>query len=243
MRGGYGKIFGNKGNLVIEGIYKTSEGPIPFSVSLPVRGIPDGPVNIRDPKIGRALKRSEPIIVESVKQQKLARAIKELVDRTRLGDQNAMAMLRSIRIQAEKGNPQAQQSRKLIIKYLKKYPATQDRYDTIGIDRPAERLRRKFSNSVNSGIRMLCRSCLPILSCAGIVEANKPQVKSQIARINGEDLDAYRKGLQDWKEAASSSLPWMKLGGVVGFIRELNATRKGGAISKLSPMAGWELGE
>lgn len=243
MKGGIGKIFGKNGNLVVQGLYRTNQGTIPFDVQLPVRGIPDGPVDLTNPRIARAISKSETVIVQSVKQQKLQRAIKELVDRTRLGDQVAMAMLLTIRKRAEKGDPQAERSRRLVLAYIKKHPATQTQLDEIGFEKTAGRLRRRFAQGFNSGIQALCRCCLPFLACAGIVESSKGEVQSKLARINGEEREDYSKGLKNWRKAQSSPQPWTRLGGVVGLIRELNATRKGGPISKLSPMAAWELGE
>lgn len=243
MRGGIGKVFAKDGNLIVQGLYKTNQGPIPFSVELPARGIKDGPVNLNNPKIGRLLASSEPAIRRAVQKTKLEKAAKEIVERTRLGDQVAMALMLRIRQRAEQGCPTASASRKAIVTYIKKHPATQPSLSRIGIERQTNRLRRALAAGFNHGISILSKTTAPLLACVGVVERKKGEIKEAIRKLDGESAAAYQKGLSDWKYAEASHNPMIKLGGAVGFIRALNKTRKGGSIRRISPMAAWELGE
>ncbi len=51
-----------------------------------------------------------------------AEGVRQIVERARAGDQVAMALIDQTRQQAERGNKKAQQSRKLIQRYLNKNP-------------------------------------------------------------------------------------------------------------------------
>lgn len=103
-----------KGKLHIIGVCLTPLGAVPFSHCSKVQGdVPDGPVPLRPnddmhPALGKALAKAEGPLMFQVEKERIKKAACELVDRSRLGDQNATAMLISIRENA--GNAKHKES-------------------------------------------------------------------------------------------------------------------------------------
>lgn len=139
--------FVKKGRLFIIGVCLSPMGAVPFQHSAKVQGdLPDGPVPVRPtddmhPALGKALAKAEGPLMFQVEKERIKKAVSELVDRSRLGDQNATAMLISIRQNAEnpeyKDRERAKCSYDYAMAYVKKKPNTRETTIAGSFDGPA----------------------------------------------------------------------------------------------------------
>ncbi len=117
--------FVRKGRLCVIGVAETDYGPVPFSFSESVTSAPEGPVDfggdLAESSQDRArFNRKKTKAKVDIAQVRLA--VESVVLRARQGDQNAMALLRQVAINAKRGFHRAKFALKIATDYIKKHP-------------------------------------------------------------------------------------------------------------------------
>jgi hypothetical protein len=119
------------GRLCAVGLVLTPEGYVPFAWSslIDVAEGENPPANgvvgfdSDDPQIRATFDAGAEDMRDQIELQTIRAASESLVRRARIGDQNAMATIRCIAEESEKGSERAQTSRRAIENYIAKYPA------------------------------------------------------------------------------------------------------------------------
>lgn len=125
------------GKLTIVGLCPCTSGVVPFTFKAKIEGeMPDGPVHLGSPNLHPAivkiLDKSEGAIMFQVEAARMEAAAHDLVDRARLGEQNAQATLIQIREAAQSDNPRAKAAYEMCVNYANKQPLSQS---LVGPDR------------------------------------------------------------------------------------------------------------
>ena len=203
-------------------------------------------------------------------EAKLQKACRELVERAKLGDQNAEAILIQTRENAQKGNPLAVKSHRMMLAYAKH---TED-------DRPGlpPKMGGRFSSAlatlrdamtnVRHPIQYLksIRTNVPQVGLSLRDSANSAQAVSKGPTINDTTIEGTAQTFKS-EEAqktflaavdASGNVAQLKslstskdpeilqaiqTGYVMGLARRFQTVRAGGPIAIYSKLAAWELGE
>lgn len=185
---------------------------------------------------------------------------KQLVERSRAGDQNAMAILYKVGENARAGDPKAKQSYDLIMKYIKDHPNGSDPLILGAEAKQALGVLKDPSNDDPDIIDVLCS--LPIIGnglaiqTACILLGNGPawtkaRVKQVDSNIPGGEQDIFRFGYSDGvqsKQPLANKLPqksvgYLCAGHCIGIARRIQLARlKQVPVSIISPEVGWELG-
>src|SRR5882672_4652293 len=112
-----------EGRLCIVGLHDSKEvGLIPFTHTIEVgKDIPDGPVDFGaedlDEKLSKAIDDARQPMLATIEKQKMQMTAEQLVERARVGDQNAVAMISAIRAGATKGVKRAKIAFKMLADY------------------------------------------------------------------------------------------------------------------------------
>jgi hypothetical protein len=196
----------------------------------------------------------------------------ELVTRSRLGDQVAMAQMCLVREHAEKGHPGAKRSMAALTNYVKRHPieSTSRFGDEIRRDNEADRLAElMFATMGNEEaypravINLAPEIAKNDFNKAIVTLANGPSLLG-----NGNDVPiilaiansftddqiraAFARGVKycenamkdGYKELPPECQSMVRLGFLLGSARKIQAVRLPNVpISALSPEVGWELGE
>ncbi len=190
---------------------------------------------------------------------KLEAAAKELVDRSRLGDQNAMALISAARKASKRGNAKAKEACAAIFRYVEANPVEAPPV-AIGAESVARLSAIKEHGSVIAlrDLLMLPLGGEDALLAGAVVLANGPPLtKEQITAMgtgipNEEECKLFYYAIQNCGKALNELarvLPKkarciMYAGQCVGMAHNIQRVRDPGIpVSAFSPMAGWELGE
>ena len=158
----------------------------------------------------------------------------ELVDRARVGDQNAMAIISLVRENSQKGNPRAIQAHRLMKNYIDKNPVNE-----FGVESPNQ----------DSFWAAVMLSNGPLLSNHMInVHADS------FGQFGAEEKEVFLHGVINFRKRASLKTlsaeldpihrKVLELGKLVGQARCIQTVRMPGSIiSRFCPRSGWELGE
>jgi hypothetical protein len=195
-----------------------------------------------------------------------------VVERSRLGDQNATAIITCVRERAESGNPLAKQSLQAIVTYAKQNPPgkrseiggvfTRLR-SSLGALRDAVRRcvsREDYIEKVKSGVPNVGLTMIDAQRASAAL-TNGPEIgPDELATAQATfDTDAAKKAFQYAVQLAGSPKkvmgavqknkdPQLKkalhLGYVMGAARRVQMVRKPDSVlMKFSPVVAWELGE
>lgn len=115
------------GRLYVMGVKSTPIGTVPFSYQGAVDGsVPDGPIDLFSKEhpetVLKAVEEAKRPIMSAVAGEAMKMGAESLVERSRSGDQNAMAILTLVAENAEKGNKRAKHALKLVKDYIGKHP-------------------------------------------------------------------------------------------------------------------------
>jgi hypothetical protein len=110
--------------LCTVGLVPSAYGAIPVVSTVRMSGYPNGKAEMgADPKLDRALQATMSKLISKGEIETIRSACADLVERSREGDQNAMAMLAMIRTNAKKGDKRARVSYGLAADYIKTHPS------------------------------------------------------------------------------------------------------------------------
>lgn len=233
----FGSAYIHKGKLCLMGACRTKLGTLPTLVTHPVSPqFTSGPVHIGEdthPAIHNALRHIEKKIMMKAQDGSQGSAAENLVRRARQGDQNAMAIICSVRDEAKKKNPKARSAFQALRNFIRLNPPS-----TMGAE-PAPTPR--------------------IMSFAACIDlANGPPLDDtrieDIAVSFGAEAHLFLHGVQKYKHdgylsrlmrrVGLSKKPVLDLAKSVGTARSIQNVRKPNSrISFFSPMIGWEMGE
>jgi hypothetical protein len=189
-----------------------------------------------------------------------AEGAKQLVERARAGDQNAMGMIAMVGENARKGNPKARSAFMLIQEFINNHPAGSimgaEQQSALGV-------LKEPRNPLQVVYTILCQ--LPMMGDEQIVNAacvilangrpwNKPTVKSIDASLGHEvEKNLFRYGVdyannEKKLRPIGTQLPPEAIGHLcaghcIGTARKIQLARLPQVpVSVLSPDIGWELG-
>ena len=201
---------------------------------------------------------------EALKIQSEAR---DLVARSRLGDQNATAMLVMIRNSAAEGSKRAIYTLKYLKEYIKRHPMVSKCRIGFGCDPMTQRVINSIHSKISgepdsyadvmvAGVPRIESPSLAAVSLANngsLLEPNNPRINAICERFNEPQLDAFEFGRCNcFKNTASmhgdltaGEQEALHIGKAVGIAQRIQAVRSFDdvPISALSKQAGWELGE
>lgn len=230
------------GVLCVVGTHDCGYGEIPFSCTAEIQGEcpADGPVDVGSElpaNVEQALTQIHDTVMNNVSEKKMQLAVRDIVLRARVHDQNAIATIVENKIRAHQGIPQARKMRGLLERYVQNNPVNKP---SIGNDAIVQ---RQLTTSLQTAI-----TAPSTLHYATAVAALVPSSKSNpiILLANGPELDDTRVNsiIMSLPETERQGFPTSKLGYCVAQARRIQSVREGHApISSISRMAGWELGE
>lgn len=240
--------------LCVIGVTEHRLGPIPFGVSVKLDSPEaEGPVDLNKEPSGvlkKALDEAEVLIREKLQEGSLELAAENLVLRSRQGDQNAMATLSAVRINAKKGVPKAQHALTVIKRFIKDNPSKQPP-TVFGLDAALHEADNPYA---------ICAAIV----CFGPLDACKllyrliemGDLESKLEGLTNTYMDdlqvMFKQGfiLSDRpakffnRKFRRREYYYAGLTGLLcGRALAIQKIREGGPISKLSKVAGWELGE
>lgn len=174
------------------------------------------------------------------KDAKREKTLISLVNRSRAGDQNAMALIALVRDNAAKGNPAARRSAKFMRNYIAQNPMQSEMGAELG---PPVR----FFNPTKEHATLAFANGFPL---------EKPVI-GHVASSFGNDSNANKQtflmGVKKWgstlapdlrRQANPIRLSIFEAGQVIGKARAIQQVRKPGTpLASFDPMIGWELGE
>lgn len=264
----------HKDRLCLIGVVNTSNGIIPFAHHCQLEeSVPDGPVNIGSDElpavIAKAVDNSTHAIQTRIDKERLKLVIENLVERARLCDQNAVAILVQIRENAKKGIPRALDAYAACRKYIKLHPVTDKSFfagepaPALEMPSPIRLLSTNLAKSPNENhYAAIVAAFVPNTGTSiqsventATVLANGPVITEEmIKRIVGmiDKKEIFFIGLtcdeDKAKELAVKVSPdgrkALQLGYAVGLARKLQDLRNPDSlISNFSKDIAWELGE
>jgi hypothetical protein len=256
--------------MFVLGAVNTENGVIPFShcVDL-VEDVPDGPVNIGaddlPPAVSLALIEAKPEIQSKINGKKLKLIVENLIERSRLRDQNAIAMLIQIRKNAALGVPRASAAFVACKEYLKTHPIedTFEGDDDVPLAEKPSQLKLLGAGLITPNLDQYAATIVALYlgdsfqdsENVATILANGPEITAEgvkkildmigpkklflIGLKSDENTVAYEasKTEYDGKKA-------LQLGYAVGLGKRLQMVRKPeSVIARFSEDAAWELGE
>lgn len=241
------------GRLCILGVANTPMGPVPFAHHVEVGAdMKDGPIDMDDPNVQSALDQSRGRIAGIIKTQQMRLAAGSLVERARVGDQNAMAMIREVGENSRRGNKRARIAFMCLSRYIELNPPGAPKRIP-PLLRSLHRATRTqnvdhFSSAVGAFAGSIDDPYTAALMVANAGKAQKQIVERVASRFEG-DQDAFDAGyrsqapmlaLRHYRGARDAVLA----GHVMRTARVIQGVRSGQMpVSRLCPIAGWELGE
>ena len=179
-------------------------------------------------------------------------AARDVVERTRAGDQVAMGILAMVRDNAKLGNPKAQQSLRAIERYISKNPPIGIGSEVSDITSPhaAAAISALWQNPTHETIV----KALPLVGFwPGVVAlSHGPNLDNerlgQLSSVVPEEhRPAFQGGVNHWQSKTPNIIPdergWL-LGRIIGLARCLQLVRLPHvAVATFCPITAWELGE
>ncbi len=193
---------------------------------------------------GRAMaplmKRNKKRILQQAKGEKLKELARQVVERARQGDQNAMAIIAGVRDNNRKGNPRAAASFMCIRDYITKNPIVADQF---GAEQKAQQVIAKAQEDGSK----------TVLNLANGPTITNPRIR-HIAKQLGPNARVFIYGMQNATQGHKLASICTQLhmvqqgileaGRLVGEAIRLQQVRQpGSSLSAYSPDIGWELGE
>jgi hypothetical protein len=231
------------GILCVVGTHDTGHGEIPFSCAAPIEGeAPEGPVDVGSElpaNVEQALTQIHDTVMVKVSSEKEKLAVRDVVLRSRVGDQNAIATIVECKKSAAQGSRQAARMVKLLMQFIRNNPVGKTAIGNEAI------VQRQLTTSIRQALTA------PSTMHYGVaVVAFVPSSKTNpvLLLANGPELDDehFNMILAALPEHERQTVidGTCKLGYCIVQARRIQSVRNGSApISSISRMAGFELGE
>ena len=200
--------------------------------------------------------------------QKVQGSARDLVARSRLGDQNATAMIIAIRQSAAAGSKRAIYTLKYLKAYISKHPVNNSCSIGFGCDPMTQRVINSIHSKIGAEpanhapvmvskipkIKNPSLAAVPLANCGSLIKDgdNNPRIIAIVALLNQNQFDAFLFGKENCflnTDSIHGDMPEgdrcaLHLGKAVGIAQKIQIARQPSApVSVLSRMAGWELGE
>src|SRR4051812_37701655 len=197
----------------------------------------------------------------ATKVQQINTAAKDLVARSRLGDQNAIAMIIMIRQSAKAGSKRAIYTLKYLTDYVKKHPIRVDCKIGFGCDPATQRVINSMhsrmgadpASAANTVVRAVPKISEPVLAAPTLANTgnllgkieNNPRINEICQYFDEDQLDAFQFGCTFCYEDTDSMHADMSekvhkalhIGKAIGIARRIQAARKPGtSIAVISKM-------
>lgn len=190
-----------------------------------------------------------------------------LVARSRLGDQNATAMLVMIRNSAATGSKRAIYTLKYLKSYIKNHPIVEKCRIGFGCDPMTQRVINSIHSNISGEpdnhadvmiaaipkISSPVLAAVPLANNGSLLSENNPRIKAICERFTEPQYDAFEFGRCNCFKNTSNMHGDMSqgeqealhIGKAVGIAQRIQAVRSFDdvPVSVLSSQAGWELGE
>lgn len=264
--------------LYMTGICQTDIGAVPFNIRSKLKGeVKDQYVDVGlpdeklDPSIAIALESATGPIMYQVQEQRMKTAAKSLIDRSRLGDQNALAILVRVRQNAKKGMPRAKKAYGILVDYAKTNSADKSSTDvgtetrgifgtlrtTLARITPAQ--QEKYAAIATSFIPGSGKNTRSVVNAAGAF-ANGPPIShdllNHVSLALGDDTAkaAFAFGFMNSgrrevvtaaaREASPRERTALQVGYTLGLAKRIQDVRDSHCpLSRYSTIVAWELGE
>lgn len=236
------KAYIEHGVLCVIGTHSTDQGEIPFSCMTPVEGeCQEGPIDVGSElpeNITQALDKIHDTAMSKVNEEKMKLAVRDVVLRARVNDQNAIATI----VECKKAAPYSEQARrmvKLLALFIRNNPVGKS---TIGNEAVTQ---RQLTTSIKTALTAPSAMHYGVAVVALVPSSRTNPV---ILLANGPELDAehFNMILAALPEEERPTVidGTCKLGYTIAQARRIQAVRNGSApVSSISQMAGYELGE
>ncbi len=229
-----------EGTLCVVGTHQTEHGEIPFSCSTEIEGeSTDGPIDVGSElpeNIEKALAQVHDTVMNKVNIEKMKLAVRDVVLRARVGDQNAIATIVETK-KAALRSPQAKRMVMLLTQFIKNNPVGKAVFGNEVVT------QRQLATTLQNNI-----TAPSVMHYAVAVTALVPSSKNNpvLVLANGPELDNERIDMiiRALPESERDSFRTSKLGQCVMNARRIQGIRNGTLpISNISKMAGFEFGE
>ncbi len=198
---------------------------------------------------------------------KIQSEARDLVARSRLGDQNATSMLIMIRNSAAAGSKRAIYTLKYLKEYIKRHPMVTKCRIGFGCSPMTQRVINTIHSQISGDpdshadvmmvgiprINSAALAAVPLANNGNLLGENNPRIKSIHQRLDKSQLNAFEFGrINCFRNTASihgdmepGEQEALHLGKSVGIAQRIQAVRDFDdvPVSALSSQAGWELGE
>lgn len=233
-------------HLCVMGIQNTSDGPVPFACIALIEGeeCKDGPVDVGgelSAGVEKALQETHDTALKDVAAKRMQTQVRDVVLRSRAGDQNAIAIIIETRKAAERGVARAKFAFGELSKYIRNHPVS--KRISFGEESPIIALKTQIQapSALHYGAAV---SGLVKDKAAIVVLANGPEITPERVSCICEccpEKDSFNAGFSGDRSALATQSG--KLGWFVGLARKLQAVRLPGSdLQAFSPNVAWEHG-
>lgn len=233
------------GKLHCVALQPTAWGAVPLTAKFAVPGHPTGPVDAGDPRMAPVIAAARRKLLTQAEVQRQRLASESLVERSRLGDQNATAIIAEIAKSAA-SSPRARSAYQAVRDYIQTHPAPQD---SMGVDTTAvvapSRIPMNPTRAVNrTAVRLANNVPMTPVQVEGLVDT--------FCGDNSRKRQLLKAGMMEYRDPSSDARAEQlgplertvyNLGRSMGKAQALQRVRSDAPISLISPQAGWELGE
>ncbi len=191
---------------------------------------------------------------------------RNLVTRSRLGDENAVAMLVMIRNSAAQGSRKAIYTLKYLKEYIKKHPVLESCKIGFGCNPITQRVINAIHSKISGEPRAHANvmvaaipkiespvlAAVPMANNGSLLGQSNPRIIAICKFFGDSEMDAFEFGKVNCftdtahinGELSEGESKALHIGKTVGIAQRIQAVRNNDApISSLSKMASWELGE
>lgn len=232
-------------HLCVMGIQNTSNGPVPFSCVAKIEGeeCKDGPVDVGaelSPGVEKALNEAHDTALRDVKSKSMQIRVRDIVMRSRAGDQNAIAIIIETRKAAERGVARAKLAFGMLTNYIKSHPIS--KRVSFGEDKPITALKTQIQAPSNLHYGAAVSGLTGGGECV-VVLANGPEITDEritcICKCCTET--DFKAGFGGDRNALATRSG--QVGRFVALARKIQHVRLPNSnLKRFSPMVAWEHG-
>lgn len=233
-------------HLCVMGIQNTPNGPVPFACVAKIEGeeCKDGPVNVGgelSPGVEKALNEAHDTALKDVSSKRMQIYVRDVIIRSRAGDQNAIATIIETRKAAQKGIARAKYAYNMLCGYIKSHPI--NKRVSFGEEKAIVALKTQIQapSDLHYGAAVTGLMKGPD---SVVVLANGPEITEErvscICRFC-PDKDSFTAAIGGDRSALATQSG--HVGWFVALARKIQAVRKPNSdLRAFSPMAAWEHG-
>ncbi len=233
-------------HLCVMGIQNTPNGPVPFACVAKIEGeeCKDGPVNVGaelSPGVEKALQQAHDSALNDVKSKAMQIKVRDVVMRSRAGDQNAIALIMECRKKAEQGVVRAKYAYDMLCRYIKTHPI--NKHVSFGQEKPIVALKTQIQAPLDLHYGAAVTGLMNG-SDSVVVLANGPEITEErltcICNFCPEQ-DSFKAAFNGDRSALATQSG--KIGWFVALARKIQQVRLPSSdLTRFSPMVAWEHG-